>query len=350
MLIKVIVVDDSAFMRRVIISLLEEDPEIEVIGYARDGVDALKKISRLKPDVVTLDIEMPRMDGLETLQRLMADQPIPVIMLSAHTTAGARQTMEALELGAVDFVAKPEGGQGLELLQEELSHKIKVAARAKINKLSTSFLKSKQIKDEKPVIVSQPLKILAIGSSTGGPPALQAVLAQLPHNFPIGVVVAQHMPRGFTRHFASRLNEVCALEVKEAAKGDIIKSGKVLIAPAGYQMQFRRKGGTVTVDISEDSPIKTLYRPSVDVMFGSLADIYEGNCLAVILTGMGNDGTAGLKKMKERKATVLAQDKDSCVVYGMPKSAVEAGVVDKVVPLLDIGKTVIKLINGEISE
>ncbi len=345
MSIKLIVVDDSAFMRRVIISMLEDDPGIEVIGYARNGRDALEKISRLKPDVVTMDIEMPEMDGLETLQKLMSEEPVPVVMLSAHTVAGARQTMAALELGAVDFVAKPEGKQGMELLAEELPRKIKIAARAEINRPSAA-LKGRPDTDKRPVKIFYPPKILAIGSSTGGPPALQTILTRLPVDFPIGIVAAQHMPRGFTGPFAARLNELCALEVKEAAEGDRIEPGRVLIAPAGYQMQFKRRGRTVVVKITADSPGSNLYKPSVDVMFESLANVYGGNCLAVILTGMGNDGTRGLQEIKARKAAVLAQDKDSCVVYGMPKSAVEAGVVDKIVPLSEMGETIIQLVNN----
>lgn len=343
--IKVLVVDDSAFMRRVIISMLENDSEIDVIGYARDGQDALNKISKLKPDVITLDVEMPKMDGIETLKNIMCSNPLPVVMLSAHTRDGAHQTLQALELGAVDFVAKPEGIANMQALAGELPHKLKVAAGAEVTRKCTPLAPILEKKtDEKVISVSRPIEVVAIGTSTGGPTALQTVLTSLPHNLPVGVVVVQHMPKGFTGPLANRLNELSALEVKEAEEGDMIAPGKVLIAPAGYQMQFARKGAGVTVTLSENSPIKTLFKPSVDVMLLSLAKVYGGTCLGVILTGMGNDGTKGLKELKKLGATVLAQDKDSCVVYGMPRSAVEAGVVDKTVTLSEMGNEIVKLI------
>lgn len=412
--IRVMVVDDSAFMRRVIISLLEKDPQIEIVGYARNGEDALAKVNRLNPDVLTMDVEMPKMNGLETLRKLMCSHPLPVVMLSSLTQAGAELTLQALEMGAVDFVAKPEGRTNMQLLGDELPRKVKIAAGVKVNRLytastpsvsgstsvtarsktkatdgtatsapdstagttgdSTTYstvcstkvsLTGKTVTSETystgsisstadstfvsttdaPILrLKHPVEVVAIGTSTGGPPALQTVLKALPADFPAGVVIVQHMPRGFTGPLADRLNDLCALEVKEAAEGDRVRPGRVLIAPAGYQMQFVRRRSRIHVHLNEDSPVKTLFKPSVDVMLLSLLEFYQGRCLGVIMTGMGNDGLRGLQKLKTLDGAVLAQDKDTCAVYGMPRAAVEAGVVDKTVPLPQIGKEIVDLV------
>ncbi|NLG33447.1 MAG: chemotaxis response regulator protein-glutamate methylesterase [Syntrophomonadaceae bacterium] len=349
MAIKVLVIDDSAFMRRVIVSILEKDPEIQVIGYARNGVEGLAKIEKLKPDVVTLDIEMPEMDGLETLKRIMSTNPLPVVMLSAHTTEGAFLTIRALELGALDFVGKPEGKNGIEMLSEELPRKIKVATIAKINRyVESTRWPSKTVPKEQLVSrPSSPIEVVGIAASTGGPTALQKVLVSVPPGIMAGFVVVQHMPRGFTGPFANRLNELCRLEVKEACQNDEVRPGRVLIAPAGYQVEFNRTGTIVTINITEDQGKKSLYKPSADIMFRSLAKAYGNRSLAVILTGMGNDGTEGLKEIKAARSLVLAQDKSSCIVFGMPKSAIEAGVVDRVVPLSDMASTIVNLVQRE---
>jgi two-component system chemotaxis response regulator CheB len=349
MAVKVLVIDDSAFMRRVIVSILERDPEIQVVGYARNGVEGLAKIEKLKPDVVTLDIEMPEMDGLETLKRIMSTNPLPVVMLSAHTTEGAFLTMRALELGALDFVGKPEGKNGIEMLSEELPRKIKVATVARINRnVELSRTPSRMIPREQSISrPSSPIEAVGIAASTGGPTALQKVLVSIPSGIMAGIVVVQHMPRGFTGPFANRLNELCRLEVKEASQNDEVRPGRVLIAPAGYQMEFKRTGAVVTVNITEDQGKKSLYKPSADIMFRSLAKAYGNRSLAVILTGMGNDGTEGLKEIKAARSLVLAQDKSSCIVFGMPKSASEAGVVDRVVPLSDMASTIVDLVQRE---
>lgn len=345
--IKVMVVDDSAFMRRMIISILEKDPELEIVGYARNGEDAFNKIDKLKPDVLTLDVEMPIMNGIDTLKKIMCEKPLPVVMLSSLTVQGASLTLQALDIGAVDFVAKPEKRADLALLEEELQHKVKVAAKVKVKQkcVKESIPKKTEPIEEKQITVSKKIELVAIGTSTGGPPALQTVLTALPADLKVGVVVAQHMPKGFTAPLAKRLNSICHIEVKEAAEGDIIKPGRVLIAPAGYQIEFKRKGKEVTVHLLTEAPIKTRFKPSVDVMFLSIAKVYGGNCLGVIMTGMGSDGTLGLKELKKLGATVLAQDESSCVVYGMPKSAVEAGVVDKIVDLSSIDKEILKIVN-----
>ncbi len=344
--IKAMVVDDSAFMRRVIISMLENDADIEVVGYARNGEDALNKISRLNPDIITMDVEMPKMDGLETLEKIMDTKPLPVIMLSAYTKAGAYQTIKALEIGAVDFVTKPEGNENMQVLAEELPEKIKIAAGAKIKKTVSTAQKVKT--PEKKININTSLDVVAIGTSTGGPTALQKVLTKLPKDLPVGVIVVQHMPKGFTKPLADRLNELCFVQVKEAETGDVIEPGKVLIAKAGFQINFKRNASKVEIELVDKALIKTLFKPSVDVMLLSLSKVYRGNCLGVILTGMGSDGTIGLKKIKELGAPVLAQDEESCVVYGMPKSAVEAGLADDILPLEKIGDKIVQLVKVSI--
>ncbi|SMB82875.1 two-component system, chemotaxis family, response regulator CheB [Desulfonispora thiosulfatigenes DSM 11270] len=354
--IKVMVVDDSAFMRRIIISTLEKSNEIEIVGYARNGEDALNKIKIYKPDVITLDVEMPIMNGIETLEKLICENPLPVIMISSLTTEGASLTLHALELGAVDFVAKPEKREEMALLEEELVHKVKIAARVKVNKkctvpgtikkpeLSPEKIKQDKINQDKKIDVKNKIEVVAIGTSTGGPPALQKLLLSLPKNFPVGIVIVQHMPKGFTGPLATRLNKLCEIDIKEAEEGDKIAPGKVLIAPAGYQIDFKRTGKEVIVNLKTVAPIQTRFKPSVDVMLLSLKKVYGGNCLGVILTGMGSDGTIGLTELKKLGATVLAQDEASSVVYGMPKSAVEAGVVDKILPLSQIAGEMQKIV------
>ncbi|MGI6452747.1 MAG: protein-glutamate methylesterase/protein-glutamine glutaminase [Syntrophomonadaceae bacterium] len=337
MAIKVLVVDDSAFIRQLIISVLQRDPNIQVVDYARDGLDALAKIERLQPDVVTLDIEMPKMDGMDTLKEIMTRFPRPVLMLSSLTTAGAQQTLQALEMGAVDFIPKPLAAEGYDSFSRDLIRKVKTAKRAV---LKTDTAKRLSSGFNQPIMTRNPVHIIGIGSSTGGPSALQTVLTAIPTHIPVGIVIAQHMPEGFTKPFAARLDNLCQIRVKEAADGDIIEPGAAYIAPAGRQMQFKRQKAGVSICIGDDSPIPTLYKPSVDVMFLSMAEVFGGCCLAVILTGMGNDGTRGAKKLKELDAVILSQDQESCVIYGMPKSVAEAGIVDRVVNIKDMGNVI----------
>lgn len=343
--VKVLVVDDSAFSRRLLIDILEADPQIQVAGYARNGREALEKVAALRPQVVTLDLEMPVMDGLATLEALMASNPVAVIMLSAHTAAGAEVTIKALEMGAVDFVLKPVRPGDIKELARIVPEKIKAAARVPVGRLCHG----KPCREKLPApFIFAPLAtpasvasftrqgqvdIVAIGASTGGPSALRQVLTGLPGNLPAGVVVVQHMPVGFTGPLARRLNELADLEVREAVAGDTIRPGLVLIAPAGKQMLLEQQGGSVHVQLADRAGISTLFKPSADVLIMSVARVYGHRSLGVILTGMGNDGVRGLRAIKGRGGQVLAQDEVSSIVYGMPRAAVEAGVVDRIVPL-----------------
>lgn len=355
--LRVFIVDDSAFMRRLITSLLEEDANIKVIGYAREGKEALEKIRRLKPDVVTLDVEMPGMDGLTTLEELMDTNPLPVVMLSSTTTAGAKTTIRALELGAVDFVPKPEKREDLMLLGGELAEKVKLAAG-----VSTESIKmQKELCDGKkpcpqlsPPTASYPprttvglkkqIELVAIGTSTGGPAALTEIFKNLPRDLPAGVVIAQHMPPGFTSSLASRLNDLGNLPVKEVQDGELLTKGRAFLAPAGFQTEVERKGGEVRLRVFEKPPFPTLYKPSVDVLFLSVAQVYGSSALGVIMTGMGSDGASGLRAIKKAAGYVLAQDEASSIVYGMPKAAIEAGVVDKVLPLTKLSEEINNLV------
>lgn len=356
--LKVFIVDDSAFMRRMITAILEGDPDIKVVGYAREGKEALDKIRRLKPDVVTLDVEMPGMGGLETLKELMDTQPLPVVMLSAVTTVGAQITLRALELGAVDFVPKPENRGDMMLLAEELPGKVKLAAGVPLERIQ----KQRALcADGKPCAPSKPsfktlvkpksltagrsgIALVAIGTSTGGPAALTELFKKMPPDLNAGVIIAQHMPPGFTRSLANRLNDLGNMPVKEAQDGDPVEKGQALLAPAGFQTIVERKGGEVRVRVLEKTDYPTLFKPSVDVLFLSVAKVFGASALGVIMTGMGSDGTKGLKAMKESSAYVLAQDEASCIVYGMPKSAVEAGVVDRIVPLTRLGTEIANIV------
>ncbi|NLW06723.1 MAG: chemotaxis response regulator protein-glutamate methylesterase, partial [Clostridia bacterium] len=331
--VKVLVVDDSAFMRRVIIDILSADAGIQVVGYARNGKDALEKISRLKPQVVTLDIEMPVMDGLTTLKHLMQTSPVPVLMLSALTTSEAEVTIKALELGAVDFVLKPARLTDMKELTSVLPAKVRAAAAVPV-----AQLRQHDAETRLPLMSAERLRasvkeIVAIGTSTGGPAALTRVIGALPGDLPAGVVIVQHMPPGFTAPLARRLNELSRLEVREASAGDVVRPGLALLAPAGRQMLLQRRAGRVQVQLTDQAEISTPFKPAADVLFLSVAEIYGPRSLGVILTGMGNDGVRGLKAIKERGGQVLAQDKETSVIFGMPRAAIKAGVVDRVVPL-----------------
>jgi two-component system chemotaxis response regulator CheB len=360
--IKVLIVDDSAFMRRVITTMLESDQSIKVVTFARNGEDAIAKIKKYKPDVVTMDVEMPGLNGLGALRRIMCECPVPVIMLSSLTTAGASQTIEALTLGAVDFVAKPSNRNALSQLASELIQKVKTASGVHVKKfcntLITQVAKEISATKEQGVVATtdairaykrvnaarKPIELIAVGTSTGGPTALQILLTKLPKNFPCAVVVVQHMPKGFTGPLAKRLDKLSQIEVKEAQDGDEVLPSRVLIAPAGYQTMFKKKGEKLYITLSELSPIKTLFKPSVDVMLLSAVENLGSKVLGVIMTGMGNDGLRGLKSLKSQNGIVLAQNESSCIVYGMPKAAVEAGIVDKVVPLNNLAQEIIEIV------
>jgi len=341
--VRVLVVDDSAFMRRVITTILEKDPLIQVIGFARNGQDALEKAITLKPDVLTLDVEMPVMDGLTTLGHLMKSQPTPVVMVSNLTTNGAEETIKALALGAVDFVTKPDKHSDLDMMARQLTVIVKLAAKIPVNKLNISSPRKLSIQAHTihPGQERQ-VKVVAIGTSTGGPAALQQLLVPFPKNFPVGMVIVQHMPPGFTRPLAQRLNAICQLNVKEAEEGDIVQPGQVLIAPAGSQTLLKRLPRCGTVHIDHTSHLTTLFRPSVDVLLLSVAETYGQDSIGVLLTGMGNDGVLGLKAIRDKKGSTLVEAESTCIVFGMPKAAIEAGVADKVVPLHQMASAIIE--------
>ena len=330
--IRVLVVDDSAFVRQALSRILSGDPDIQVAGVAADGREGIEKVMALKPDVVTLDIQMPRMGGLEALKRIMAECPLPVLLLSSLTREGAAITLHGLELGALDFVDKSrvQGNMNLLSLAEELKTKIRAIAGASPGR----FVR----KTPAPGPVAAPAPhvhrsdVVVIATSTGGPPALQAIIPRLPDSLACAILVVQHMPLGFTRSLADRLDSRSELTVREAEDGDAIEPGLVFIAPAGRHMKVRRRGIKAKV-VLDDEPRSSLHRPSADVLMASVAHVYGSRALGVILTGMGADGVEGLRAIREAGGRTLAESEETCAIYGMPKAAVEAGVVDRSVPL-----------------
>lgn len=334
--VRVLVVDDSALMRKLIPQILERDPSIHVVGTAMDGSFGLKKIEELKPQVITLDLEMPRMDGIETLREIHKRHRIPVIVVSAHTTQGASATFKALSLGAFDFVAKPKDAASvrMEEIAAELITKIKAAAQTKMPAAPMEFKPLPALrrppKSAKPHAPAS--KVVAIGISTGGPNALQYVLSQLPGDFPGSIVVVQHMPEGFTELFARRLDECCAIEVKEAQSGDLLVAGRALICPGNRHMKVRRMPLGNIVVLSDEERVNG-HRPSADILFRAVAQEFGREAVAVLMTGMGEDGADGLGVVKAAGGLTIAQSEDSCIVYGMPKAAIERGHAIRVVPL-----------------
>lgn len=339
---RVLIVDDSAYMRYVLKKGLSEDPEIEVADVARDGIDALEKIAALKPDVVTMDLEMPRMDGYEALKRIMAQSPLPVIILSSLSKEGADATVRALRLGAVDFVAKPRGG-GLDFqaVREEILAKIKQVSGLQESKLGMPRTAPTigRHKAESPVRPRDSRGIIVIGTSTGGPRALYEVVPHLPASLPCGVLVVQHMPPGFTRSLAQRLDEISALRVKEAERGDIVQPGTALVAPGNYHLVVT-KGGQIEL---EQGPTEHGVRPAVNVTMESVALLYGAASIGVILTGMGADGTRGCRLIKEAGGRIIAEDESTCVIYGMPRSVIAAGLADRIVPLNEVAGEIVAL-------
>lgn len=338
---RVLIIDDSAVVRQVLTRILSKAPDLEVIGTAPDPFVAREKIISLNPDVLTLDVEMPRMDGLTFLSKLMAGRPMPVVMVSSLTQAGAETTLNALELGAVDFVEKPNGayGGGLDQLAHTLIDKVRSAASAKVITPSSRPVKPPTLTAALPKTTDT---IVAIGSSTGGTEALRVVLGSLPATAP-GIVIVQHMPEHFTKTLAERLNGLCAISVKEAANGDTVMPGQALIAPGNHHMLLRRSGARYYVEL-KDGPMVCNCRPSVDVLFRSVAKYAGKNTVGVILTGMGSDGARGISELKELGAKTIAQDEESCVVFGMPKEAIKTGSIDTVLPLENISAQIMNLV------
>jgi two-component system chemotaxis response regulator CheB len=338
-------------MRQVLTELLAHDPAIEVIGTAGDPYIAREKIKALNPDVLTLDVEMPRMDGLTFLEKLMAGHPMPVVMVSSLTEAGCQTTLRALELGAVDFFTKPKIDlrEGMEEQTLDLVAKVKGAATARVRssrlRVPGSGLNSKpETRNSQPLVSAGAMikttdTIIAIGASTGGTEAIRELLEVLPPNTP-PIVITQHMPEKFTKTFADRMDTLCRIRVKEAEDGDSVLPGYALIAPGNYHMTLTRSGARYAVQLNQDPPVNR-HRPSVDVMFHSVAKHAGANSVGVILTGMGGDGAAALLEMKKAGAYTIAQDEGSCVVFGMPKEAIKLGGVDKILPLSQISASVL---------
>ncbi|HDR04727.1 MAG TPA: chemotaxis response regulator protein-glutamate methylesterase, partial [Candidatus Marinimicrobia bacterium] len=336
--VKVLIVDDSAVVRDIFMRELSRDPDIEVVGTAPDPYIARDKIIKLKPDVLTLDIEMPRMDGITFLRKLMRYYPLPIIIVSSLTPKGGALSVEAIEAGAMDVLAKPGAAYTVGDMSVELIDKIKAAAKVKIENIAENV---KQIVPEKKYALTKTTdKVVAIGASTGGTQALQAVLTAFSLNVP-GIIVVQHMPEHFTSSFAARLNEICEIEVKEAENGDSVLPGRVLIAPGNFHMLLRRSGARYYVEV-KPGPLVSRHRPSVDVLFRSVAKYAGANAVGVIMTGMGSDGSEGLSEMRKAGAETIAQNESSCVVFGMPKVAIEKGAVQHVVSLEKIPETILK--------
>lgn len=346
--IRVLIVDDSALIRQFLSHLLSQDRNIEVVGVAHDPTGAWRKIEVLRPDVLTLDVEMPHMDGLTFLEKLMATTPMPVLMVSSLTEHGCETALRALELGAVDIVTKPKVDirLGMEELSEELIEKVKAAAVARVR--GKAYLATPKISPSvarcalhaASAMIKTTDTIVAIGSSTGGTEAVKEVLEVLPPNSP-PILITQHMPERFTKAWADRMNSLCRISVKEAEDGDSVLPGHALIAPGNYHMTLVRSGARYLVRLNQDPPVNR-HRPSVDVTFASVAKHAGGNSIGIILTGMGNDGAAGLLQMKQAGAYTIAQNESTCVVFGMPKEAIQAGAVDVVLPLGDIPNALLR--------
>lgn len=365
---RVLVVDDSALMRRIITDILQADPEIQVVATARNGKDALEVLAHQQVDVVTLDVEMPVMDGMEVLPKILQLHRLPVIMLSSLTAAGAEHTIRALEMGAFDFIAKPSGSISLDLskVSDELIGKVKAAGQQRKNlqsgfTFSSLFSKPKRVLESWRNAVSAPSpaaqgtnqsggkyagklkEIVAIGTSTGGPRALQTVLTGLPADVKAAVVVVQHMPPGFTKSLANRLDQLCAVRVHEAVHGQVLEAGHVYLAPGDYHMQVALSGGQLIIQLDQTPPVGG-HRPAVNNLFRSVATLRGIQMQAVILTGMGSDGAEGLRLIKQTGGKTISEAKETCVVYGMPKAAFETGAVDAVVPLQEVASQIIRFL------
>jgi two-component system chemotaxis response regulator CheB len=338
--IRVLVVDDSAFMRHTIARHLADDGRIEVVGTARDGLEALAQVGALRPDVVTLDVEMPRLDGLATLRRLMAERPVPVVMLSSATQDGAATTIRALELGAVDFVPKPSGSLSLDLykVKDQLRAAIRRASLSRVPRSGPPVPAVRHGRTSTPGTAVE--RVVVIGASTGGPRALAEVVPALPADTPVALLIVQHMPAGFTRSLAERLDERAQIRVREAQAGDALTPGLALVAPGGYHLTL---DATRRVRLHRSPPVHGV-RPSVDVTLQSVVNAYGRRTVGVILTGMGTDGSVGAALIHEAGGTVIAEDASTCVVYGMPRAVVEAGTADRVAPLSRIAQSIMEAV------
>jgi len=350
--VRVLVIDDSAFNRRTIVRILESLPNVEVVGYACDGEEGLRKVIDLRPDLITLDLEMPRMDGFTLLRIVMQKQPTPIIVVSSRTDD--EDVFKALELGAVEFVSKPSSRVSPILMdiRDELLDKVREVTSANLeNVLARSATVQARVQKPKPAEIRPPaerkaalknFRMVVIASSTGGPPALQQIFSAIQDEIPVAFAVAQHMPPDFTRAFAERLNRFSSLSIREAASGDIVRPGEVLIAPGGKNLEFFPKGGDVMAKVSEPKGHQR-YLPSADTLFASAATIFGSRLVGVVLTGMGNDGAMGAHAVKSNGGSVIAEAEESCVVFGMPKEAIATGAVDRVVPLSDVCREILHM-------
>ena len=338
--IRVLIVDDSAIVRKILSETISAEPDVEVVGTAPDPFIARDKILALQPDVLTLDIEMPRMDGLTFLKRLMHHHPMPVIVISSLGHASCQATLEALRLGAVEVLVKPGGPYSVGELRIDLANKIRAAASARLRgqDVAPKVAPPPTAEVARPKVF-RPGTLVAIGASTGGTEAIQEVLTRMPANSP-GIVITQHIPAVFSRAFAERLNQICSMEVKEASDGDTVASGRVLVAPGNFHMLVRKAPNGYRVEI-KDGPKVCYQRPSVDVMFSSVSEAAGNQAIGVLLTGMGSDGAQGLTRMKKAGARTIAQDEQSCVVFGMPREAIRLGGADMVLPLARIPSAII---------
>lgn len=361
-MIKILIADDSIFMRKLLSDLFEEQPDFKVVGVAHNGKDAVEKTAQLSPDLLTMDVNMPVMDGLEALAIIMKEHPLPVVMISSMTKTGAEATFRALELGAVDFISKVSGTvSSIADIQNQILEKCRAAAAAnwRISAKEKSIpveMEEAPMPKVRPVeMVSRPFaksvpgiggqqRLVAIGTSTGGPRALQQVITQLPADLPCGVVVVQHMPPGFTKSLSERLDSLSKVKVKEAEDNDLIEPGHVYIAPGNYHMQVKNQSGMLRIFLNQEPPLAS-HRPSVDVLFDSVASVGR-RLTAVIMTGMGSDGAKGMQKIKSAGGYVIAEDESTSVVYGMPKAVVDLGIADKVLPLPYIAGAIVNAVRN----
>ncbi len=347
---RVLIVDDSSFMRMAIRSILSKEPSIDIVGTASDGMEGVEKAIALKPDVITMDVEMPRMDGIAALRQIMAKAPTKVIMVSTLTNEGAKSTFEALDAGAIDYIPKnvTDSADAQKVFREELLNKVKGAIRSRFGSSMAATQARPTIAPQvhRPVsnkLSSKKISYVGIGASTGGPVALQEVLSRIPVNFPYGIIVGIHMPKAFTGPYADRLNAKCSMTIREAVDGDVLKPGTVLIAPGGMHTTLVRQGGNVVVKVVPTSAYpQYVYIPSVDLLISSMAEATNGSMLGVILTGMGSDGFKGMQILKGKGGVTIAQDEATSTIYGMPKACVDGGVADEVLPLGQIGFEIAK--------
>jgi len=343
---RILIVDDSAYTRQILRTIIEQDSHLEVVGIAVDGMDAMAKTIRLKPDIITLDFEMPEMDGFSFLRWLMRERPTPVIMVSSFSDS--KTVFKALELGAVDFIYKPTKRASIELrtIEKDLLRKLRGIKTIRLDKLSKN-LELLDREEEAPKSAprgKRHVELVAIGSSTGGPAALQIILTRLPADFQAGVVVSQHMPRGFTGPLSERLNKLSEITIKEAEDLDVIQPGRVLVCPGGYHMALKKKVAQ-TIVILEEGKLEDKYTPSVDYMMESAAQVFGSRVMGVILTGMGNDGRTGMVEIKNKGGYTIAESEDTAVVFGMPAEAIKAGAVETILPLPEIPGAINRLVN-----